>query len=98
MFQVLSGLGHQCALFADTAEVTETPVPVRPIEEARSFLRATDSVLILHFALGSDVGIELIRTSPGRKVFRYHSVTPPQFFEGTNPGYLEGCRSGKAQL
>jgi glycosyltransferase involved in cell wall biosynthesis len=98
MFHALSGLGHQCGLFAETAEKAETPVPVRPMEEARSFLRGSDSILILHFALACDAGIELLRTSRGRKVFRYHSVTPPEFFEGISPGYLNGCRSGRAQL
>ncbi len=98
MFHVLSGLGHRCALFADTAEKANTPAPVRPIEEARSFLRSSDSVLILHFALGCDSGMELLSTCPGRKVFRYHSVTPPEFFEGINQRYQDGCRAGKVQV
>ncbi|RPJ53495.1 MAG: glycosyltransferase [Acidobacteria bacterium] len=98
MFGVLSGLGHRCGLFGQAAEKAKTPVPVRPIEEARSFLRGSDSILILHFALGSDDGMELLRTCPGRKVFRYHSVTPPEYFEGLNQGYLDGCRAGQAQV
>jgi len=97
MFHALTGLGHRCALFAETAEKAETPVPVRPIEQARSFLRGPDSILILHFALSWEAGIQLLRTCSCRKVIRYHSVTPPEFFEGLSPDYLEACRAGKAQ-
>jgi len=99
MFHLLSGLGHRVGLFAHTVEQRiDTPVPVRPIQEARSFLRESDSILILHFALGWDAGIELLRSCPGRKVFRYHNVTPPEYFEGINPGYEDVCRAGKSQV
>ncbi|MFB3904460.1 MAG: glycosyltransferase family 4 protein [Acidobacteriota bacterium] len=97
MFQALTGIGHRCALFAETVIEAETPAPVRPIGEAKAFLRASGSILILHFALNSEAGIELLRSCSCRKVLRYHSVTPPEFFEGVSSGYLDGCRAGKAQ-
>lgn len=98
MFHLLSALGHRVCLFSHNAPSAETPEPVRPIAEALSFLRRADSVLILHFAIGWDAGLELLRACPGRKVFRYHNITPPEFFEGIHSGYFDLCRAGRKQL
>jgi len=97
MFRLLSTLGHECRIFSECVLNSETPTPTWPIEEAQRFLRSSDSILILHFGLRWDAGIELLKTARCRKVFRYHNVTPPELFEGVNSGYENACRIGKAQ-
>jgi len=68
----------------------------RPVEDyARQ--AAQHDVLIFHFSLGHRLADELLGM-PGRKVLRYHNITPARFLEGVYPDIAERCRLGRQQL
>ena len=68
----------------------------RPAEEyARQ--AGSDDVLIFHFSIGDRLADELPGL-PGRKVLRYHNITPAHFLEGVYPDGVERCRLGRQQL
>ena len=96
MQRVLSKRGHDVVLFADNSNVTDKDV--RKAGTVKSFLRASDDVLIYHHSIGWERGLDVLRTASCRKVIKYHNVTPPEFFEGVSEEHQNLCRRGRDQL
>ncbi len=44
-----------------------------------------DDIHILHYG-GAGYPLENFRKKPGKKILRFHNMTPPEFFKGCNPG------------
>jgi glycosyltransferase involved in cell wall biosynthesis len=68
----------------------------RPWQEYAAGARAQD-VLIFHFSIGHGLA-ELLPTLPGRKVLRYHNITPAEFLEELSPDAARRSRLGRRQL
>ncbi len=68
----------------------------RPWQEYASGAKALD-VLIFHFSIGHGLA-ELLPTLPGRKVLRYHNITPAEFLEELSPDAARRSRLGRRQL
>lgn len=68
----------------------------RPAEE---YARAAgpDDVVIFHFSIGHPLADEF-PALPGRKVVRYHNITPAHYLEGVHPAGAERCALGRRQL
>jgi glycosyltransferase involved in cell wall biosynthesis len=96
MQQVLRARGHEVALFADNANVTDQEV--RKADAAKSFLRARDDVLIYHHSIGWERGLDVLQNVACSKVIKYHNVTPPEFFAGISHEHENLCRRGRDQL
>lgn len=67
-----------------------------PVEDYARQAGASD-VLIFHFSIGHRLADDLPGL-PGRKVLRYHNITPAHFLDGVYPGGAERCRLGRRQL
>jgi len=96
MHHVLAKHGHKVCLFVKD-NITALPY-VKPVEEITRFLKEPDDIVIYHYAIGWDLGLKLLKDLNCRKVIKYHNVTPPEFFEGINAGYVDVCRAGRNQL
>ena len=96
MEAVLTARGHEVRVFADTW--APSPLAIRHVNEVASFLQDPASVLLYHYSVGWDVGLQMLRDLPCKTVVKYHNVTPPQFFDGINADYAAVCRHGRAQL
>jgi len=68
----------------------------RPVEDYTRQAAAAD-VLIFHFSIGHRLADEL-PGMPGRKVLRYHNITPAHYLEGVYSDGAERCRLGRRQL
>jgi len=68
----------------------------RPVEDYARRAGPAD-VLIFHFSIGHRLADDL-PGMPGRKVLRYHNITPAHFLEGVSPDGAERCRLGRQQL
>jgi glycosyltransferase involved in cell wall biosynthesis len=68
----------------------------RLVDEFPRQARAED-VVLAHFSLGHDI-FEQLLDWPGRKVLRYHNITPDHFMEQVNSEVAERCRRGRRQL
>lgn len=55
-------------------------------------------LLIHHFAIGSDLNEAVKTVSAEKKVFVYHNITPPEFFEGYNLKSQSLCARAQNQL
>lgn len=69
---------------------------VRPVEDYAAQASPED-VLIFHFSIGTELADQVLEL-PGRKVLRYHNITPAEFLEGINPDSAARCRQGRRQL
>lgn len=58
---------------------------------------APNDLVIFHFSIGHELA-DRLPGLPGRKVMRYHNITPAQFLEGVNPASAARCRLGREQL
>ena len=95
MQAVLRSRGHDVRLFANESPST---VDVFPLAKIKSFLKGPDDILIYHYSMGWDIGLELLRQLPCRTVLKYHNITPPEFFAGISIDYETVCRQGREQV
>ncbi len=55
-------------------------------------------LLIHHFAIGSELNEKIKEIKDTKKVFIYHNITPPEFFEGYNLHSQTLCMKAREQL
>jgi glycosyltransferase involved in cell wall biosynthesis len=68
----------------------------RPIEEYAKQARPGD-ILLFHFSIGHPVA-DLLPELPGRRVLRYHNITPAKYLDLCNPESAARARLGREQL
>ena len=64
---------------------------------AGSYRRKREDVLIYHYSVYND-NYKLYKKSRNHKVFIYHNITPPEFFEPYSPEIATVCRKGRELL
>ena len=65
--------------------------------EAYGDLAGPEDVLIFHFSTGHPLA-DVLPSLPGRKVMRYHNITPAHFLEGINAQAAQRSLMGREQL
>ena len=95
MQEVLRQRGHDARLFANESPST---VDVFPASKIRKFLKGPEDVLIYHYSMGWNIGLELLQELNCRTVVKYHNITPPEFFTGISVDYETVCRQGREQV
>jgi glycosyltransferase involved in cell wall biosynthesis len=96
MTRALRKRGHDVLLFAWTGKINE---PVKTPDDLPRALDDPDDVLIYHHSIGCDWAVKAVQQLPcRRKAVKYHNVTPPEFFAGTNPAVAAGCAQGIAEV
>jgi glycosyltransferase involved in cell wall biosynthesis len=88
--------GLEARMYAGGADFTEPEV--HPVSDIRQFLTDPADILIYHYSIGWNPGIELLRELNCRTAIKYHNVTPPEFFVGVSPWHEEKCRAGREEL
>ncbi len=96
MKRVLEKHGHEVRIYSEGWTFTDPKV--WPASKLRRYLRSSSDVLIYHYSMGWDVGLDLLRDSPSQTVIRYHNVTPPDFFAGISEAHALMCCAGREQL
>ncbi len=80
----------------ETTEPAARGVRAGDVRAMREAVRP-DDVALLHLSIGS-VANEVFRALPCRRVALYHNVTPPRFFERTNPATARVLAAGLRQV
>ena len=96
MYGALERNGHDARLYAGGQDFVEPKV--WHAGELVDFLSDDEDMLIYHYSIGWEPGLELLREVKCRTVIKYHNVTPPHFFEGVSEWHMEKCREGRKQL
>lgn len=96
MHACLRAAGHEAALFAEAGD--SAALPIRPLAELPGYLRGRDAVLVYHHCVGWARGMRLLRRAAGRRILRYHNVTPASFFHGVSATHARVCAAGRREL
>src|SRR4051794_19106054 len=92
MWSALRARGYDAEIFANNWNVHH--VGIRSADEVQRATSGANDILIYHFSVGWDEGLDLVRSGSYRKVIKYHNVTPPRYFEAINHDYATACRTG----
>lgn len=86
---------HDCTAFAQNKFNNN----IEYIDEVRllEILDDKDSLIIYHHSVYWEYGEELINKSKAKLVFRYHNITPPEFFKLYNEFHFDQCDKGRKQ-
>jgi|GEM_PF-266323 len=96
MVQILSHAGHRVRVYAPLGCVPAYQKWEIGEAEAREILATPESILIHHHSIGCDPIESMLRDAQSEiRIMRYHNVTPPEFFEGYNDGWVVGCKKGR---
>lgn len=90
----LRELGFVSDIYAERIQ-TELEDEVRPAESYRP--RPVESCVIHHHAVGSLIAQRLEKLGVPQ-ILIYHNITPPEFYESTDPALADGLRRGRRQL
>ncbi|MGH9901246.1 MAG: glycosyltransferase family 4 protein [Pyrinomonadaceae bacterium] len=90
---VLERHGHDVRIYASNWAFDEARV--WPAVEITDYLTRPDDLLIYHYSMGWEFGMELLRDLPCRTSVKYHNVTPPEFFVGYSQEHEDSCRMGR---
>jgi glycosyltransferase involved in cell wall biosynthesis len=96
MYTALKRGGHDVRVFAN--EWTTDGIGVVSVDEIQDFISQRDDVLIYHYSMGWNVGLNIVQEARCRKVVKYHNITPPEYFAGISIDYENTCRAGRLQL
>lgn len=86
---------HTCYIYADNQFNSE--VTYASEEQVKNILDDKKSLILYHHSVFWEKGEKLLRLAKGLVVFRYHNITPPEFFEPYNEFAFQQCAKGREQ-
>ena len=69
----------------------------RPSANPWKHAKASD-ILIYHYGIAWEAGDQLFHSFPGKKILRFHNVTPAEFYEPYHSGIANACREGMRRV
>jgi len=96
MFDVLSSCDLKVVIFTENIFISDPEV--KHIDSIRDFIKSRDDILIYHFSIGWQKGLENLINLNCKKIIRYHNVTPPDFFYGFSNDHVDLCKTGREHL
>lgn len=94
MYQILSEK-NDCYVFA--VNQLNDYVPYIDLEELEKVVEREDTVVIYHHSGFWKLGEEILDKCKGKIIFRYHNITPPEFFEKYDEFGYNQCKYGREQ-
>lgn len=98
MYNILKQEGYNVEIFSPSWNVRDLSLKIRPLKEISSFLAMPTDILIYHFSMGWQQGIEIVKQANCIKIIKYHNVTPELFFSNINNDYFHACKFGREQI
>ncbi len=96
MYETLSRNLFNVRVFAENSTVSYPQVS-HP-SKIKKFLNKPSDILVYHYSVGWDYGMQLLSNIGCKRIVKYHNVTPPEFYEGICEDYASVCRAGRKQL
>jgi glycosyltransferase involved in cell wall biosynthesis len=93
MYRILSGL-HECFLFCEYSSGLHS-VAVVDLARATALVKDPQCVVLYHHSIYWPAGEQILSAASGPLVFKYHNITPPNYFART--AYWNACVAGREQ-
>lgn len=94
--RALAARGWETAVFAVGG--TSERATVRPFDDLRKFVRGPEDVVCFHFSTGRRDIEEAVAAAPGRKILKFHNITPPEHFAMWSDDLAEASRTGRLEM
>jgi glycosyltransferase involved in cell wall biosynthesis len=95
--RVLSGRGHEVALFAHHFDRADPRV--KDARQVRGFLRGDRQAVLFYFhTIGWAEAVDVVVRARCRRLVRYHNVTPARYFARYSAALARDCREGRRQV
>ena len=88
-------LGMESYMFAPVGRIAPDSTDV--CEPLENFHSRSDDIVIFHYAIDSPV-TSIYKNANGRKIIRYHNITPHEFFDGFDDSVAESLRNARREL
>jgi glycosyltransferase involved in cell wall biosynthesis len=95
--RLLGQWGAESHVYANTADAVHAADNEGEQRYRRGFMSKRDDLLIYHYSVYNPNHRLYLRTR-NRRVFVYHNITPPEFFDPWHREIAEVCRRGRALL
>lgn len=82
-----------CKCFAENK--FNTTVDYAEKQEAMEIMNDSSNIVIYHHSVNWPLGEEMLNECKAMLIFRYHNITPPEFFEPYNQDYTFSCAEGR---
>ena len=94
MYEILSE-HFPCKVYAQNQ--FNTKVAYLEESELQNWLESKETVVLYHHSVFWQQGEVLLKKCKGKIIFRYHNITPPEFFREYNNFHYEQCLKGREQ-
>lgn len=96
--EMLLHLGYETLIGAANVNIRNGRKMNRMVVNISSMGEFRDNdIIIYHFSIGNPLN-QIFRVCRGKKILRYHNITPPEFFKGYDWIAFESCKTGYEQL
>ena len=96
MFNTLDSQNLKANIFAENIFISD--VIVKDISCIGNFIKSSEDVIIYHHSTGWFKGLNVLTNINCKKIIKYHSITPPDYFYGFSSDHVETCKGGIEQL
>jgi len=96
MYHALLDSGYKVKIFSENTNIIMPDI--YNFKDIKGFLQNSKDMIIYHYSIGWDNGINILKNLKCLKVIKYHNVTPPEFFVGIAENYAAACQSGRDQM
>lgn len=86
---------YECMVYARTQKNPNVKYVTE--DELNCDLQDKENIIIFHHSTYWEKGVELIENAKCRIIFRYHNITPENFFKPYNQMFYDICRMGRMQ-
>jgi len=96
MFNILNKQNFKVEIFAENIFISDDIV--KDIDCIGDFIKSSKDIIIYHHSTGWFKGLNLLTSLDCKKIIKYHSITPPDYFYGFSRDHVETCKGGIEQL
>lgn len=91
--ELLQKAGHSSRIYAENIH----PALAGRVLRYTHLKSSPQDLILFHYSIGSDI-TDVVRKLPGRKIMRYHNITPHQYMAGCNDQLMYLCKKGRDDL
>lgn len=92
MYQILKQ-HYECVVYA--VNQFNKNVEYVSEDELEKYLEDEEAIIIFHHSVNWEKGVDYLYKAKGKKIIRYHNITPPEFFEPYNEWHYSQCLKGR---
>lgn len=95
--KALNEWGFETHIFSETIDDNILKTKCQIDKNYMNYMQSKDDLLIFHYSVYCE-NINLYKKSNNLKIFEYHNITPPNYFQGYDDYLSQICKYGREEL